>query len=956
MLRKIAADPDDGSTISQAGWPDTGSEDYRKVARQGKNVRVNPQRDPVVGDRLTLGMTAFGENPNNGRGGGPNSTVTHSQGFTRHKKDDGFAMPTGGHVLVTASWRSSRYFYKYTDEYGYLDDDSHEIFAYDWTAPLGSQAWLDIENARINYFPDNSVYRVMLDRSVPNDVTREGNLQEVGAEKFLLGVKNALAAERDAQYAHFMFSQTEQFPRSRYWTYHIVSSSNTTVPERFKPYVILRTMKTHALNTVGGASIQMTDGTAVFLRKVGEAINLYYQRIEQQTPTLIKKLPTTASENSTFYKADGEAFQAFSLARDSSNNIFVVGMDGRDQPEDGVAYRPFLMNGFKYNGNYSWTYWTPTTGGENQLNYKHTSRGMPNNFQALWIPASEYGDAGQFAVVYSHRDSQWSNYQLGIYTMYAGWLIGDASPGKRASTGFVAPYSTQSYWRPMNSVGTGLDAALVGSSEVQFCSFCSASSNDENERHGAGSVHIYDDHRMSTPSLTQSSWIDSPHDPDGKARQVWMGESPDHTAYMRNGRLSVRRISNGSLYRDIDFTTLGLTNFPSTAQLQRSQAWDVIYDTLRNRFWIYYMDSQNNRHIRKVGYDPYGNVLDQSYQLTESNKPLGESGTRIVALRAPRQDLDPRCVLIDVAMVNQVGVPQTLISLRDLTMNRAPGPPVMYSVPAFNAANLKYINYEFNDPGDTASAQEIQIRRVSNGAMALESGKVAAPMNSSGQNFYGIQPNRLSNDTAYQIRIRNYDAVGQLGEWSEWVAFSTSGTGGTVTLTQPPADLAPLNSSSVLVAWTYENTDPSKTQKGYQIRVYNDSNNALVSDTGIIAGTATSRTLTGFTSDVRYRIEVSVQDTSNGLSGAGIRYIFPDFNNPPTPIVDAMPGNGYIEVRVTNPAPSGENPVAVSNQIARSENGEEFLVIGECELNGVFRDYTVASEVEYTYKARGATA
>jgi hypothetical protein len=69
-------------------------------------------------------------------------------------------------------------------------------------------------------------------------------------------------------------------------------------------------------------------------------------------------------------------------------------------------------------------------------------------------------------------------------------------------------------------------------------------------------------------------------------------------------------------------------------------------------------------------------------------------------------------------------------------------------------------------------------------------------------------------------------------------------------------------------------------------------------------------------------------------------------------------GPGYIEIRVTNPPPTGDNPITIKNQIARKEvdePDEAYVVIGECPPDGVYRDWTVASGVEYTYKARGSS-
>jgi hypothetical protein len=60
-------------------------------------------------------------------------------------------------------------------------------------------------------------------------------------------------------------------------------------------------VRRHALNHVLGASIQLADGTAVFLRYDDsiERVSLYYQKVSQTVPTLIAHLPskTVANDN-----------------------------------------------------------------------------------------------------------------------------------------------------------------------------------------------------------------------------------------------------------------------------------------------------------------------------------------------------------------------------------------------------------------------------------------------------------------------------------------------------------------------------------------------------------------------------------------------------------------------------------------------------------------------------------
>jgi hypothetical protein len=109
---------------------------------------------------------------------------------------------------------------------------------------------------------------------------------------------------------------------------------------------------------------------------------------------------------------------------------------------------------------------------------------------------------------------------------------------------------------------------------------------------------------------------------------------------------------------------------------------------------------------------------------------------------------------------------------------------------------------------------------------------------------------------------------------------------------------------------------------------------------------------------VHHRIEVSVRGTDNSVSGGGIRIVYPDYNNPSIPTILTVPTDGTIDVRITNPPPTGENPVTVSNQVSRKLAGAldaTYVIIGTTSVNGTYSDQSVASGQEYTYRVRGVS-
>ena len=912
---------------------------FMRKARNGTDVTTDPGSDPISGQKMAVGGF-MGEAPGA-------HVLRLFQSWAEFLPEKGFQVYSN-EELVSASLRLSLF----GSQYNVSGDDSLQGWSSPTTFPLGSGSWRDMEPLRDNFLYDYEYYQIQLDPST-------ANLLEAGGEQFLLNVKANLTAGVAQQELFTTFTSLRDFPGGTTFRLLWINPANREIETNRKPTVILRTQKRHALNAVGGSSIQLSDGTAVFLRNdLAGGVRLYYQRPHQTSPTLIHKLPTTVGEHSQYYQV-GAGYQTFSITRDDADNIYVVGMRGALQGNHNSGVKYWNVNGYKNLGNFSWQYWTPTTMGDNTLGTYQTHRALPNNFQACWFPNSDRSSLGQLVVFHSHRDGQWGKNQLGISNMNLDYLFGGGT--RYAYSKYADILSTGATWRPMNSSGTGLDAIADGS-EIRVASFIQAGNGSDLERSAVGKASVPTAQAsLGTPSFVSGSFsTNSPHDPDAKIRLPHMGDSPNYYAIARHGHIGVYLKSNDTIFQQIDLTQQGLTGFPSREVLQRSQAWDIVRDSVfTNWLWVYYRDANNSRLIRKVRWNLFTNELDASFQFTPT--PLGPSGSSIESIRVPRQKINTKCVIVDVAMQDGGGAPVALISLRDTSMNTAPGPVTNIGIGSYNATVAKTVTFQYNDAdgGDYPTSAQIQVRRVSTGATVYDSGKVA-PTQVSGAQYQRVIPsNTLSNDTSYQMRIRAYDSVDAEGQWSAWVAFTTSGTGGSVVITQPATDLESLASKSLLIKWTYTNTNPAITQNGYRVRVYNDTSNVLHSDTALVSSTATERQLTNLWSDVRYRIEVTVLDSNGQTSGAGIRLVLPDYDNPLAPTITTEKQSGFIRVRCTNPPAIGEAPATRANQIARKEFGaadSTFKVIGLCAPSGTFDDYTVASKQQYVYKARAIAA
>jgi hypothetical protein len=947
-------DPGDGSLVA-GSWKHEGgvvnaNPDFQADARGGQDVAIENLGEPLSGQTIVIGGEMW-----NGA-----TQANRREGFIAFRPNGGLVVPVGiGEVeLVNAAVRHGRNTYAHAG--APYPDDSIRWYIRDWSSPMTTSAWVSLNGLQGDNTPDFETKNWIQDRA--------DDLSEVSARRMYADALDKLSSGGSLSYMITLTSATTDYPSANN-TYqgYIPTANNTNKPLYFRPTAVLRYVRRHALNHVLGASIQLKDGTAVFLRysHTTERASLYYQKVNETVPTLIANLKSKSpgfdnSSGATQWFGIEPGNQTFSITRDDANNIYVVGSRGNEQTDE-YNTQFYNVQGFRYLGNYSWQEYTHSTSGDSSsLITTDVHRGQPNCFAAVWLPSSQGGPRGQICTMHSRRDAQWSKYQMGIASEYAGWYFADAGALRQHGMGFaggVAP-PVATWWRPWNSSGTGMDAFRDGNT-IRWASFIQATPTGPDERSGLGSVTVAASGAVPdlTPVATSIS-VNSPHDPDAKVRAIWLGDNSPYYGIARHGHIELHNKSNDAVYRQIDLTGFGFQGFPSRADLQKSAAWDCIWVNGTNKIAVYYKDTNNARKIRRLFWDfvDGGNADSEEFTTT----PVGTSGDDIIAIRLPRQQTDSRCILLDVAMQDGSGAPTGIVTIRDTSLDVPPSAPTIVPIDQFNAGGTKAIEWIFNDANalDFATFQDVEIRNLTTGVTAHFVNHVAAVVvDAAARKYrYTVGASVLTNDTNYQVRVRAYDSVDVVGDWSAWTNFATTATGGIVTVTEPATDLEPLNRSSVTIKWTYGNSTPSTVQTGYRVRVYNDDTGVIFSDSGAVNSTTTEYTITSLISDVRYRVEVTITDSTAQTSGAGARLIFPDFNNPSVPQVELSAEQGYIEIRVTNPPPTGDNPVTTKNQIARKETGQDdtaYVVIGECPPNGVFSDYTVASGVSYTYKARG---
>lgn len=270
----------------------------------------------------------------------------------------------------------------------------------------------------------------------------------------------------------------------------------------------------------------------------------------------------------------------------------------------------------------------------------------------------------------------------------------------------------------------------------------------------------------------------------------------------------------------------------------------------------------------------------------------------------------------------------------------------------FDATQSKAFTWEFTDPDiesidDGQTAFRIQIMRVSDGAIIVDTGAISSQTSS-----YTLLANTLVNGVAYHWRVQTTDKHGQVGQNSALATFIT-GTPPTVSITQP-TNGGTYQSGILTAQWVYADAE-GNPQAQYRVRLYAASG-LLLEDSRLIQSNATSHTLlTILQNNEQYELEVTVADNT-GQQGSSRITFTTSFIPPTKPIMGVMEDDaeGRIILTITNPDDDPLLPPTVRNDIYRREkkSGAPWIrIASSVAKNGSYTDYAAASGVEYEYRA-----
>ena len=251
-----------------------------------------------------------------------------------------------------------------------------------------------------------------------------------------------------------------------------------------------------------------------------------------------------------------------------------------------------------------------------------------------------------------------------------------------------------------------------------------------------------------------------------------------------------------------------------------------------------------------------------------------------------------------------------------ISHNQAPTAPTLLSPVGGatldrTAANI--LDWAFNDPnaGDTQSKYDIRWRLVGAGTWTetLAVITTATERNVAGGTFAAGN---------HEWQVRTYDALGVASPWSA-SAFFTAATPPTGLAITSPTNGQTLGQNRHVVTWT------TPAQQSFQVRTVADNagvpNTATVyTDTGeVVSTTARDREVAFATNNRFEHVQVRIKDAGLWSSWVSVR-VQVAYTPPPVPQLEVT-ADLYLTVDITNPAPTGTEPVVTGNDIYRRPTG-----------------------------------
>ena len=661
------------------------------------------------------------------------------------------------------------------------------------------------------------------------------------------------------------------------------------------PILAFTSVPRHALIPCLGAVVQLSNGDLVelYLSAVG-VVSLRQRETDGSTWTTNIPTGTGAAQFSTAT----EGAQAFALAVDAVDNVYVVGRNGANS--NAISAQAYIRNvgaiGFS------------TVGPVRTINLPSYLDGRVNNVAATWHSTS----GGTLVCLAAHSSgaaeaSNTTDVAWGMFStdeLRTG--LGSGVRGSGSAQGSLFPTRNSfSYFNTYtNDTGTGLDlVADRGNADQGYAySFNRGTLLGQNDSHH---VSRYILNATGSGFSHTSYWDGGPwatKDANAKLRVISIGTgqvavlSGDSDPDWGLSVVILQGTGTTAGFNELAYIRMDaedIAGFMTPEQAALNSYWDAAYSNAENKLWVFYRQSGTIGHTRRTSIDL------NSYQATgivETVHDHSGGGFTVESMRAPRNGWNGNHTWLQSGVIS--GALARSIDTRVVTFNLAPTAPTLTPKTNYDATVASVFDWTFNDPnvGDTQSAYELEIEDQADSSVDFDSGKTV-----SATTEHNLTGGTLVNGKSYRWRVRTWDALDVVSPWSDWGTFSTS-AGGAVTITDPAVDnMTGVTTDDYLVAWNVTGT----VQDSYRVILTRTDTGATVSDTGWVAGAVTQHLVTGMVTDVEHQVSVRVRNAALVESGAGTRLITPSYGTPERPVITVtpVPDGGYVLVQVDNPVP-----------------------------------------------------
>jgi|GEM_PF-6905277 len=287
----------------------------------------------------------------------------------------------------------------------------------------------------------------------------------------------------------------------------------------------------------------------------------------------------------------------------------------------------------------------------------------------------------------------------------------------------------------------------------------------------------------------------------------------------------------------------------------------------------------------------------------------------------------------------------------ELTILQAPSAPTNMSPDNiyFDATASKIFTWQHNPlDGSLQTKYSIQYK-VDGGSYP---GTPQIDQQASGTSSHTFAADTFSNATTYKYQVKTWGAYSTGSDWSvEKTFYCAAVPVGTIT---SPTAVSDYTTSLLTMTWSFV----GNTQIEYLAKLY-DSNDVLIETK---SGSGDAETVNFdylLLNNQTYTVTLQVKDNTNLWSVETNVEFDTAFSVPPTPTFTLTKNEttGTVNIAITNPSPEGAEIEAITNNIYRSIDGENYdLILEDVTLNSSVTDYIPALGIPTYYIVEAVSA